>query len=221
MFNVKIIPAILETEFDEIKNKVNILSRYFSYVQIDVVDGKYLSEKTWPYSESDNDFNKLSKLGVGFEIDYMAMPNVDDIDKWIQVGASRIILHANASSSNLDLVSTIRSKGAEAYLAFQVSDNVSEYSNVIKICDGVQCMGIEKIGSQGQPFTEKVFHLIDTVRGVKQDIPISVDGAVSTENIESLIKYRVQQVAVGSALVSGDIESNIEKFKKFDNILLG
>ena len=173
----------------------------------------------------DIDLSGIEKLitseNMSFEIDYMAIPNEKDILKWIDVGVSKLIIHAKSTQSTtelVDLLHFIQKNNVEAHLAFIVSDDVSKYTNSINICDGVQCMGIETVGMQGQPFTTKVFDLIASIKQIRPDVFLSVDGAVNEHNALELINAGVGELVVGSALGLGDLDTNV---KKFANILVG
>ena len=72
----EIIPAILEKNFNEIKNKLTTLRGQTRCVHIDVEDGIFTPEATWPFSSGgfdDYDFRKIINEEEG-------MPFWDEFD---------------------------------------------------------------------------------------------------------------------------------------------
>jgi len=62
-------------------------------------------------------------------------------------------------------------------------------------------MGIDEIGSQGQPFDVRVLERIATLRALYPNQILSVDGAVNEENILSLKNAGADRFAVGSNIL--------------------
>src|SRR3989344_4975430 len=100
---VEIIPAILTLSEDTLNNELALIRVVVSDVQLDVVDGIFAPNKTWPYNSGD------WKLEIGswkekiqfaeefdFEIDLMATEPEEAAEMWRGVGAARIIIHADA-----------------------------------------------------------------------------------------------------------------------------
>ena len=80
-----IVPAILEKSFDAIQGAIDRVRGVTKSVQIDIVDGVYADNATWPFvtGENDTSIEKLSEkqladkaeclydLRIPFEIDLM------------------------------------------------------------------------------------------------------------------------------------------------------
>ncbi|MCH7955160.1 MAG: pyridoxine 5'-phosphate synthase [Candidatus Marinimicrobia bacterium] len=59
---IEIIPAILEKDFNEIKNKLTFLHERVKSVHIDIQDGIFTEKSTWPFGSGgfdDIDFRKI------------------------------------------------------------------------------------------------------------------------------------------------------------------
>ena len=66
-------------------------------------------------------------------------------------------------------------------------------------------------GFQGQPFLPEA---LDKIRGLKQlnwPVRISVDGAVRDDNAKQIVEAGVDQLTVGSYLLKGDLDENLER----------
>ena len=103
----EIIPAILEKDFKEIKHKLGILRGQVKTVQLDIEDGVFVSNRTWPFASGgikDPDFKKIINEEEGmpnfqdfdFEIDLMVSDAVENFDLYAKLGAKKIIFHIEA-----------------------------------------------------------------------------------------------------------------------------
>src|SRR3989338_4800062 len=100
----EIIPAILEKNFNEIKNKLTSLRQCARCVHIDIQDGVFVEAPTWPFSSGgfdDFDFRKIINEEEGmpfwdefdFEFDLMVQGAVENFDLYMKLGPKRMIFH--------------------------------------------------------------------------------------------------------------------------------
>jgi len=138
----------------------------------------------------------------------------ETLDLWLSVNAKRYIIHLSSTKNILKCINLIRESGKEVYIGVSIGDDVSILKECIEHIDGVQCMGISNIGSQGEPYDSRVFQLIESVKEINSDIPISVDGGMSVNTISMLSCLGISQFVVGSALYKGDVEKNFTELLK-------
>ena len=218
-----IIPAILEKSFDAIQEAVDRVRGVTGVVQIDVVDGIYAENATWPFISSENDaISKgglsekqladkaecLYDLRVPFELDLMIQSPEDSLGVWLMTDATRLIIHRVSTQYVSYCVNRIKDDGREVYLGLTANDTLEGVASVLEVVDGVQCMGIAEIGKQGEPYDERIETLIAEIRKAHPLLPIQVDGGVSAQTMPRLLEAGATQFAVGSALFQGDIEKN-------------
>ena len=190
-------------------------------VQVDILDGKYVPEKSWPYTvPNDPDFEKIKSEGEGlpfwkdvqFEVDLM-IENPENVWRdWIRVGASRIIVHLESTENMPKILKEFKeenvSKDSFLYsqigIAIQIGTGNEELYPYLEDIDFVQCMGIEKIGFQGQEFDERVLEKIKDIKKMKPDIAVTVDGGMDEKTIPLVHDAGVERVAVGSALYESE-----------------
>ena len=217
-----IVPAVLPTSREDLEEKLALLSRIpsVSRVQIDVVDGRFASPASWPYTTAPKEFlamveraEILSYLDrIAYEIDLMCTDAERMAEAWLALGATRLTFHAE-STTNLGrlLASARRRYGAgdgfaSGLVSFGVALNLASDLVLIEPCLGeveyVQFMGIARIGRQGQPFERRVFEKIKAFRSKHPKLAIQVDGGVSLENAKQLLALGVSDLVVGSALLS-------------------
>ena len=92
----EIIPAILEKNFGEIKNKLAFLRERVKCVEIDMCDGIFVPSQTWPFASGgfdDIDFLKIQNEEEGmsfwqdidFELDLMVADASENFDIYIKL----------------------------------------------------------------------------------------------------------------------------------------
>lgn len=205
-----IVPAVLKESFVAIAEAVDSVRDLVPYVQIDVVDGVHASSVTWPFTDavSSSTVRRLGNLRVSFELDLMVHRPEDTLDVWLSSGADRYIIHLSSTRDLSSCVERIRSFGSEVYVAVVIGDVLEDLSFIADRIDGVQCMGIASVGRQGEPYDSRAAGLVRSVRERYPSLPVSVDGAVSVHTVPVLLEAGASQFVVGSALFSGDVDSN-------------
>jgi ribulose-phosphate 3-epimerase len=153
---------------------------------------------------------------LDYEIDLMIAEPEKHIEEWLPLGASRLIFHIE-SIKNYELffghdffVEGARQIGGqtviEVGIAIDPGTPLEKIETYIAKVDFVQCMGIAKIGYQGEPFDERVLDHINALRIKYPNLPISVDGGVTIESAPLLRAAGANRLVSGSAIFnSGDI----------------
>jgi len=231
---VEIIPAIIPKSFEDLKDKMSQVLSLTPLIQIDITDGKFVPNKSWPYISGglDENFYKILREEEGFplwdkidfEVDLMVEKPENEINYWISVGAKRIIVHIESTDKMPEIINNFKKRFGEHHdllsdvelgVALNIETPFSVVSPFLDSIDFVQFMGISKIGFQGVHFDERVIEKIDEVRQNNADLIISVDGGVNLDNAKELLEVGVNRLVVGSAIFeSSDIRTTIELFKK-------
>ena len=230
----EIVPAILEKDFCEIKNKLTFLRGRAKCVQIDFCDGLYVPSQTWPFSSggfNDYNFQKIMNEEEGmpywedfdFEFDLMVEKAIANFDLYMKLGPKRIIFHLGAQKNvkefehfleGLDLY--IRDS-VEIGLAFKPSDDLTIVSNLSYKVDFLQAMGSDRIGIQGETFSDKA---LENIKFLKKELPgvvISVDIGINLENAEVLLKAGADRLSVGSSIWKSP--DPIDALQNFQNLV--
>lgn len=222
MPKIEIIPAILPRNFSELQDKVGLVSGLVKTVQVDVCDGQFVPNATWPYRKQDDNFDKIVSEEIGlpdweklnYEVDLMVNKAEEVVEQWVSAGVSRIILHAEMKGDMIGAIDKL-SNIVEIGFALNMDTNIGVIEKYKEKIQFVQCMGIDKIGFQGQAFDEKVIEKIRSIRSSYPSLPISVDGGVSLENAKALIEAGASRLVVGSAIFDSDnVFESIERFKR-------
>jgi len=209
---MEIIPAILPRDFKEIEEKAELVQGLAPLVQVDICDGKFVPNTTWPYKKPDQNFEALLHEDRGmpfweetdYEFDLMIQdPTEDDARKWLSAGAVRIVLHVESSPDLTPVISVLNGL-VEIGLALNIStplDVIEKYKDTISF---IQFMGITKIGFQGQAFDPRVLEKIQESKEKYPDLPVQVDGGVSPATAAELRKAGADRLVAGSVLFESD-----------------
>ena len=220
---IEILPAIIPEDFEDLKEKLAQVRGIAPIVQIDIVDGKFAPHPSWPYYKGAQEhFQKILREEEGlpfwedfyFEADLMIERPEEHIEDFIFAGFSRLVVHLESTEKMGEIIEMAKHMDTEIGIAINIDTPNSELEEWIERINFVQFMGIEKIGSQGQPFDPRVIEKISTLRREHPDIIISVDGGVSLEIAPFLVGAGAERLISGSAIFeSDDIEKTINDFR--------
>ncbi len=218
---IEIIPAILPKNYEDMKNKIALVRGIVPIVQIDLCDGEFIDNMTWPFSTGgveDYNFIKIMNEEEGmpfwedldFELDLMVMDAIDNFDIYTKLSPKRIVFHLESVGEIEELRNFI--EGMDVYIrdAIQIGVAVNTTTKVelvfplINYVDFVQCMGIENVGFQGQDFDERVLEQIKTLKKEFPDLIISVDGGVNFETAPKLVEAGATRLVAGSIILKAE-----------------
>jgi ribulose-phosphate 3-epimerase len=215
----EIIPTILVKSFKEIKERVELVEKYVKRVQLDVMDGIFVDNETWPYEEKGKprDLKKI-KTKLNFEIHLMVQEPEKVIDEWLKV-ADRVIIHFESKITNREygirnLIEKVHKQKKEIGLALNPETHYAVATPFLKDLDLVQVMTVQP-GWGGQEFREWVLAKIEFLRKFWPQGNIEVDGGINDENIKRVFKAGANLFGVGTRIYkSKNIEKTIKGLEK-------
>lgn len=219
---VEIIPALMPRDYEDLVEGVKMFVGVVRYIQLDIMDGKFVSGRTWPHHPGDVHFKRISQEEEGmpdwdsidFEVDLMIAEPEVWVPKWVSAGVRRIIVHVEGMKDFESIRNAVPVGIIELGLAVNTTTPLLALESYLERIDFVQCMGIEKIGFQGQPFDERVFEQVRALRALKPEMPISIDGAVNFDTARSLVDAGATRLVSGSAILeSEDVGSAIRAMR--------
>lgn len=232
----EIIPAILPASYEDIREKLSRIQGAARAVQIDLVDGVLIPNKTWPYSELTTSNLQPTTANTElpfedefeFEMDLMVEHAEDTAEFWRQAGAKRIVIHIESPDAREALMAMQfereehkKPEGVQVGIALPSTaspDILREYENLY---DYVQVMGIERIGFQGQPFDDRATGLVRALRQHFPNLVLQVDGGVGEANIRMLAEAGASRLVVGSEIwKSEDPKAEIGKLNGLANSVI-
>ncbi len=209
---IEIIPALMPQSEKGISGAAEMFSELVKTVQLDIMDGVFVPETTWPYEKGSDEVAVPPEILDGplqFEIDLMVARPENELIKWSTAGATRLIAHIE-SIEDFDRfweeADWVRmgaiDKQIEIGLALDIETPNTDLDPYIDKIDFIQCMGIAKIGYQGEAFDERVLEKISDLRQHYPDTIISVDGGVNLETAGRLKEAGATRLVSGSAILN-------------------
>lgn len=150
---------------------------------------------------------------LDFEADLMIENPEVSTTKWVSAGAHRIIVHIE-SVKEFDVIRAAVPSLVELGLAINTTTPISAIEPYLDRVEFIQCMGIARIGFQGEGFDERVLEHIRAIRALRPEMPISVDGAVNLETAKRLVEAGATRLVSGSAILkSNDVQEAVDTLK--------
>ncbi|HVY72510.1 MAG TPA: hypothetical protein VG984_00435 [Candidatus Paceibacterota bacterium] len=195
---IDIIPAVLEHSVDDLRVALERLRGASATVQIDMVGSDFLkNEESLPlWDEFD------------FEFDLMLPHPEQHVEHCIELGASRIIVHARDKGAHEALLLLQHLRGGsfatEVGIALAVDETPRALDAFEGLYDYVQVMGIAHEGSQGQTFDERALALVQHIHALHPAYIIQVDGGLRTRHVRALVDVGASRLVAGSAILNAD-----------------
>lgn len=204
----RIVPGILEKDFEEIKNKVGLVSPYVDTIQIDLCDGKLVPNTT--FSEPDR-FKEIIKDKT-FELHVMISEPGEIVDRWIDVGFKRIVAHVEGLTEPMDFLTHVKERSVVVGMAVDFDTKVSILENYLDFLDFVLVMTVRS-GFSGQEFDMQMLDKIKWLREKRPNLDIEVDGGINLETAKAAKEAGANILVSTSYIFNGNVKENIERLK--------
>ena len=205
--------------------KVEDLPKYLSrlnmqdidFVHVDVMDGKFVENKTF-------DYKMLPKLrevtSLPFDVHLMVEKPKRIVKKYIKNGAGILTVHYESFKNAKGVQKTlqnIRKQGAFAGLSLRPDTDVENILPLIPFADVLLVMSVMP-GKSGQEFMPQTLDRLDRINSYLKEndlsVVLEVDGGINDKNILELKKRGVGMVVVGSYLHNSEDYAKAIKFIK-------
>ena len=172
------------------------------YIHVDIMDGKFVPNKTMPFSEMKNIYKYTSKR---LDVHLMVEKPQDYIPLYAELNTEYITIHVELDEDIMECLELIKSYSIKAGLSIKPNTKVSELIPYLPYIDMVLVMSVEP-GAGGQAFIEESENRINEVRALldSYNIPavINVDGGINGETVNKCRKCDI--VTAGSYIVKSD-----------------
>ena len=175
-----VIPAINETDFEEVKKKTKAAQDFGAdWIHLDVADGKFTQNLLWN-KPADLLKIKSEMLNVKIEVHLMVVNPDEVLDEWLDAKVKRVIVHVEAVK-DLDVMKMkCVAFGTELFLAVKPDTPVERLFSYAGDANGFLILAVNP-GLAGQKFQENQLEKIKTLRQKFPDAKIEVDGGVNLE----------------------------------------
>jgi ribulose-phosphate 3-epimerase len=198
---IEIAPSILASNFAKLGEEVRIVEEAGAEVlHVDVMDGHFVPNLSLgiPIVAA---LRKATKLPLDVHL-MIENPELF-IEDFVKAGASRVLVHQEATVHLDRALSMIRDLGAEAGAAINPATPVAMLADVMSKVDTVLVMSVNP-GFGGQKFIPNAYEKIRQLSAMRArynaSFRIEVDGGVDRENTAELARAGVNTFVAGTSI---------------------
>ncbi len=180
------------------------------FIHVDVMDGKFVKNKTFTLGELSK---LLSKVTKPLDIHLMVSNPLKWIDDLATFNTIFITFHYEAISNPMEVINEIKSRGIKVGISIKPKTSINKIREFLPYIDQVLVMSVEP-GKGGQAFKNDQILKINKLKEMQKDYSylISVDGGINDENINLIDS---DMVAVGSFITMNDnYQGQINKLRR-------
>lgn len=183
------------------------------YIHIDIMDGKFVENKTWTISEIKK-ITSYSKLPL--DVHLMVENPSKYIEDYALLNTSYIAFHYEAVKDIDKMINEIKNYGLKVGIAINPETSEEVVFPYLSKIDEVLIMSVHP-GKSGQSFIESTLDKIERLKEeiLRQNVKtiISVDGGINDETGNLCVQKGVDTL-VSASYIHKDIVNNINTLKK-------
>lgn len=183
------------------------------YIHIDIMDGKFVENKTWTVSEIKK-ITSCSKLPL--DVHLMVENPSKYIEEFALLNTSYIAFNYEAVKDIDKMINEIKKYGLKVGIAINPETSEEVVFPYLSRIDEVLIMSVHP-GKSGQSFIESTLDKIERLKNeiLRQNVKtiITVDGGINDETGELCVQKGVDTL-VSASYIHKDIVNNINTLKK-------
>ena len=204
---IEIIPAILTDDIEDFKEKISLVEKMGSWLQIDVGDGEFIENSTLNLKDLKGEIPK----NLNVELHLMVLEPEKYFLDCHYLRAKRVIFHFESTLSPEAVLYEMQRFNFQKGIALDPETPPASISSFVRFLDCVLLLSVVP-GAQGREFQD-VLWKIEVLRKLKKDLVIGIDGGIKLENLDYVLKFQPDYIVVGSGIFGE--EDPIEAYKLF------
>jgi ribulose-phosphate 3-epimerase len=205
---VLIAPSLLAADFARLGEALQFIKEAgASMVHVDVMDGHFV-----PDLSVGQPVVKILRQATDLVLDLHLLIERPEryVPEFIEIGADRIAIHAEATPNLHNALSVIRTGGAQAGLALNPSTAVESVVDALGEIDYVLILSAD-LGFASSSFLPRTLSKVQTActlrRERQMDFAIQVEGCIGEEQIEALVEAGADILVAGSDIFQKDSQT--------------
>lgn len=186
-----VIPALLTNDIKVAESRIELAQRMSGWIHLDVLDGSLYPSESLRLSQ----LAGLSWGGLQLEVHCMTDDPMAIVESGLPI--DRIILHYDLPNWQ-SFYEPLIEGGHNVWLALAPDADIEALHLPIDL-SGVVFMGVIP-GKTGQHLRSDTFDRLDAFRELYPEMPLSIDGGVTSETIRSFLAYGSDSFIAGSAI---------------------
>lgn len=212
-----IVPALLESDLQQFKERLEKLSSFASRVQVDFNDGNFENTKTLLPEEIKETVLRY-KHKIFFEAHLMVQKPLDLVPKLLESGFKKIIIQYEIEGNLREIFEQLMADEVLVGAAIGPGTSIYDADPILELVDTVNVLDIEP-GKQGQGFLPEQLEKVKQLREMNFLGEIQVDGAITAETVGKVTEVRPNTLVVGHYIVAADDPR--EKFEQLTSLIEG
>lgn len=191
---MRILPTILTDDSTELERKVRQAEAFADWVQVDIMDGKFV-----PSHSIEASHLARIKTKLNMELHLMVQEPEFLLKDFASAGAKRIVFHYEATTSPEKVIQSARKLGVGVGLAVNPETPVSSLVSLNGKVDCVLFLSVHP-GFYGKEFLPEVLDKVREFRSLGLKLEVGIDGGIKTTNIINAKAAGVDYACVGSGI---------------------
>ena len=212
---MKVAVSYISSNYDFYETIKRIDESNADYLHMDIMDGKYVSNKTFNKKNIKYIFNNCKKL---VDVHLMVI-NPDRYLKYFKNDLVDIIyFHPSTSKNIMKTIYKIKKLNKSVGLVINPDEDINAFVDYFSYIDNLLTMSVNP-GAGGQEFIDSTINKIsvisNTIKEKNQNILLAVDGGVNSETVKKIDKNIIDYVVSGSFICKSiDYNENINLLKE-------
>lgn len=213
---LKLAPSILSADFSALAADVKKIEEGGAdYIHVDVMDGHFVPNISFGAAVMKS---LNGKTNLPYDV-HLMIENPDQyIDNFVTPQTEFITVHQEACVHLHRTIQNIKSKGVKAGVAINPATPVRMLECVLQDLDMVLIMSVNP-GFGGQKFIPQTLEKVKELAALRsqQNLPfaIEIDGGITLDNAEEVMKAGVDIAVAGSAVFGAeDVVARVAEFKR-------